>query len=136
MVWTALFNDNSTLCQYDDQSREVQFKKVLDRLHDLKVLSIHEGKFKYTVSLSDGMFTINGIHMYILDTCIYPLNELENIRPIYFERWQQDFEIPAGQSLGQKLLFTAIGFQCNYRGRNIQRYLEVYHSGDCMVRYK
>jgi hypothetical protein len=136
MIWHATFKDGSSLCQYDDQKREVQFRKVLDRLTDLKTFSISWGKYAYTVSLSDGMFTIKNIHMYILDTNIYPPNELENIRPIYFERWQQDFEIPAGRSLGQKLLFTALGFQALCKGKNVKRYLEVYHSGDVKVREK
>jgi len=131
--WHAVF-DNSVLNQYDDQGNEIQFRRVLDRIKDLKSLSIHLGERLYTVSLLDGMFNVEDKCMYILDTNKYPPDKLENIRPIYFERWQQDFNAVSGQPAGQKLLFVALGFQCNYEGRNIKRYLEIYNSGDCKVR--
>ena len=134
-TWHALFHDGSTLNQFDDQGREILFRKVLDRIKDLKALSIRLGERLYVVSLVDGMFNIGGKCVYVLDTNKYPSEKLENIRPIYFERWQQDFST-GGQPLKHQRLFTAIGFQALFEGRNVKRYLEVYDSGDCKVREK
>lgn len=135
-TWHAVFKDNTTLNQYDDQGREVQFRKVLDRIKDLKSLSIRlPNKQIYTISLVDGMFNIGNKCVYILDTNIYPPEKLENIRPIYFERWQQDFNANR-QPLKHIHLFTAIGFQALFEGRNVKRYLELYDSGDYKVREK
>lgn len=134
-VWRVLFVDGSTLNQFDDKGREILFRRVLDRIKDLKSLSIRLGERLYVVSLLDGMFNIGGKCVYILDTNIYPPKKLENIRPIYFERWQQDFGAN-GQPLKHQRLFTAIGFQALFEGRNVKRYLEVYDSGDCKVREK
>lgn len=135
-TWHAVFKDNTTLNQYDDQGREVQFRKVLDRIKDLKSLSIRlPNKQIYTISLVDGMFNIENKCVYVLDTNIYPPKKLKNIRPIYFERWQQDFSAN-GRPLKHMHLFTAIGFQALFEGRNVKRYLEVYDSGDYKVREK
>ena len=138
--WRAEFNDDSHLNQFNDKGDEIQFQKVLDRIKDLKSLSVSQvesciEKF-YRVSLLDGMFVIEGRCIYILDTNIYPLKELKNIRPIYFERWKHDFSATSGKSLGKMRLFTAVGFQANFKGKNVKRYLEVYPSGDCKVRNK
>lgn len=136
MSWHALFNDGTRLNQFNDSGVDITFQKVLDRLSDLRALSICLDEKLCTVSLSDGMFTVDGRHVYILDTDIYPPEQLENIRPIYFEREQADFNAASGKPLGQKLLFTAIGFQALFNGRNVKRYLEVYSSGDYKVREK
>jgi len=135
-----MFNDKSRLEQYDKDGNEIPFGKVKERFKDLRSLSISQvercmEKF-YMVSLLDGMFHIDGRCMYLLDTNTYPLKELKNIRPIYFERWLQDFSATSGKPLQHKRLFTAIGFQCNFKGKNVKRYLEVYPSGDCKVRDK
>ena len=135
-LWRALFQDNSTLNQYDDQGRIIQFGKVKERFNELKAFSIRlQDENVYMVSMVDGMFTIRGMCIYMLDTKIYPSEKLENIRPIYFERCQADFGTN-GQPTRQARLFTAIGFQAIFEGRNVKRYLEVYDSGDCKVREK
>ncbi len=134
-IWHALFSDDSTLNQYDDQGRIIQFGKVKERFDDLKALSISVRDNIYSVSMADGMFNIRGLCIYILDMNIYPPEKLENIRPIYFERCQADFGTN-GQPTMQRRLFTAIGFQALFEGRNVKRYLAVYDSGDCNVREK
>jgi len=132
--WHATFRDGSRLDQFDNNGNEIPFGAVKKRFNELRTLSIRLGERLYVVSLLDGMFNVGGKCIYILDTDIYPPDKLKNIRPIYFERWQQDFNTANGQSLGQKLLFTSIGFQATFEGKNIKRYLEVYNSGDCKVR--
>ena len=135
-IWHAIFRDDSTINQYDDKGNEVLFRTVLDHKADLKSLSIRLGERLYVVSLLDGMFNVGGLCMYILDTNKYPPNKLTDIRPIYFETWQQDFSATSNKSMGQKLLYTSIGFQATFEGRNVKRFLEVYDSGDCKVREK
>ncbi len=134
--WHAVFRDGSRLDQFDNDGNEISFGAVKKRFNDLKALSIHLGERLYTVSLLDGMFNVGGKCMYVLDTNIYPPDKLENIRPIYFERWQQDFSVTSGQPLGQRRLFVTIGFQATFEGKNVKRYLEVYDSGDCKIREK
>ncbi len=138
--WHALFNDKSRLEQYDKDGNEIPFGKVKERFKDLKSLSISQVEnqifVRYEISLLDGMFSIDGRCIYLLDTNIYPLKELKNIRPIYFERWKHDFSATSGKQLGQQRLFTAVGFQANFKGKNVKRYLEIYPSGDCKVREK
>ncbi len=134
--WHAGFRDGSRLDQFDKNGNEILFGAVKNRFNELKVLSISQGEIQYTVSLLDGMFSIGGKCLYVLDTNIYPPEKLENIRPIYFERWKHDFSASGGHQLKKEHLFTAIGFQANYNGRNIKRYLEIYPSGDCKIREK
>ena len=134
--WHAIFRDGSRLSRFNKDGNEIPFGAVKKRFNSLKALSIHLGEQTYTVSLLDGMFNVGGKCMYILDTNIYPPDKLKNIRPIYFERWQQDFNVANGQPSGQKRLFVALGFQAMFEGKNVKRYLEVYDSGDCKVREK
>lgn len=134
--WHAVFRDGSSLDQFDKDGNEISFGGVKKRFNELRALSIRLEERQYIVSLLDGMFNIGGKCIYVLDTNKYPPDKLENIRPIYFERWQQDFNATSGQPLGQKRLFVAIGFQAIFEGRNVKRYLEVYDSGDCKVREK
>lgn len=134
--WHAIFRDGSRLDQFDKDGNEILFGAVKKRFNELKALSIRLGERLYAVSLLDGMFTINGMHTYILDTKLYPPNQLKNIRPIYFETWRHDFNAQNGQPIGERRLYIAIGFQCNFEGKNVKRYLEVYDSGDVKVREK
>ena len=134
--WHAIFRDGSRLDQFNKDGNEISFGAVKKRFGDLRALSIRLDKRLYTVSLLDGMFNIGGKCIYVLDTNIYPPNKLKNIRPIYFERWQHDFSATSGQPLGYRRLFTAIGFQAMFKGKNVKRYLEVYDSGDVKIREK
>ena len=134
--WHAVFRDGSRLDQFDKDGNEISFGAVKKRFNDLRALSIRLGERLYTVSLLDGMFNIGGKCMYVLDTNIYSPDKLTNIRPIYFETWRQDFNVVSGQPQGHSRLFTALGFQAIFKGKNVKRYLEVYDSGDCKVREK
>lgn len=134
MAWHALFIDGSDLSQFNKNGNEIPFGEVIKKVKELRALSIHLKERQYVVSLLDGMFNIENKCIYILDTNKYPPKELKNIRPIYFERWQQDFNVSTRQPSGQKLLFTALGFQAIFEGKNIKRYLEIYQSGDIKVR--
>jgi len=134
VTWHAIFRDGSRLDQINTDGNKILFGEVKKRFNELKALSIRLEERQYTVSLLDGMFTVGDKCMYVLDTNTYPPDQLKNIRPIYFESWQQDFA-SSGKSVGKSQhLFTAIGFQALFNGKNVKRYLEVYESGDCKVR--
>lgn len=134
--WKAFFHDHSCLNQFNADGKEVLFGKVMERVDDLKALSIHlSGGQVYEVSLVDGSFNINGIQIFILDPLIYSPNKLENIRPIYFQRRSTTIGVATNKSTGpEAVLFTAIGFQCNLNGRNIKRFLAVFSDGHIEVR--
>ena len=136
MSWHAKFADGSTLSQYKDGT-ELSFSHVLKHPSTLEVFTIILNGKSYTVSLKDGMFTIDGTHIFILDTNKYPPNQLKNIRVIYYINERTDFVVnsmtPAGPS---KFNHLKIGFQCLFNGKNVKRYLEIYASGDYIVREK
>lgn len=136
MTWKAYFNDDSVLNQFEND-KEIQFGEVLDRLHDLRALAISLPGRHYEVSFVDCSFNINGVQIHILDPTIYPPEQLKNIRPIYFKRRSANLNVTPGTGIGEvRTEFTAIGFQANFDGRNIKRFLAVFEDGHIEVREK
>ena len=134
-TWYAKFADGSTLSQFNKDGIELSFKHVLEYSSALEVFTVVlEGKL-YSVSLKAGMCTIDGTHIFILDPNKYPPTQLENVRVIYFINEQVDFAVNDMTQIGQtKFVHLKLGFQANFEGRNVKRYLEVYASGDFIVR--
>lgn len=136
-IWHAKFADGSTLKQFNKDGTELSFRKVLECSTALKVFTVDLNGKLYSISLKDGMLTINGRHIFILDTNKYPPNQLKNIRIIYFVNEQTDFIINSMTSVGPaKFNHLKLGFQCNFNGKNVKRFLEIYVSGDYIVREK
>jgi len=136
ITWKAYFNDHTPLRQFDADGNETPFSKVMEKVDDLKALSISlPGGYSYEVSLVDCSFTINGVQVYILDPTIYPPNKLTNIRPIYFRRCSANINIATNKSTSDtSVTFTAIGFQAIFEGCNIKRFLAVFDDGHIEVR--
>jgi len=135
-TWHAKFADGSILSQYKDGT-ELSFSHVLKHPSALEIFTIILNGKSYTVSLKDGMFTIDGVHVFILDTNKYPPNQLKNIRVIYYINERTDFVVNSITPVGpSKFNHLKIGFQALFKGKNVKRYLEVYSSGDFIVREK
>jgi len=136
MQWRAEFKNSSTLFQYDEQGREILFKKVIDRASDLKSLSILVDKNRaYTVSLQDSHFSIfvNGIIINFFAHDINP-KELKNIRYIYFIRESSKFSTKTLEQISPtKQHFWALGFQAIYKNSNIKRILHIYPNGEFTI---
>lgn len=135
-IWHAKFADGSILSQYKDGT-ELSFSHILKHPSTLEVFTVILNEKPYRVSLKDGMFTIDGRHIFILDTNKYPPSQLENIRIIYYINERTDFVVnsitPSGPS---RFNYLKLGFQALFNGKNVKRYLEIYTSGDFIVREK
>lgn len=141
-MWKAVFNDGSELMEYDSRGREILFKAVMDRVAELKTLSIELSSTKiFTVSMRDSRFTvnINGISnkFYGIDIEKYDVTQLQNIRPIYFIRERVDFRVNNSRMYAgtpPQITFTALGFQANYVGKNIKCYLSIFPDGEYIIK--
>jgi len=135
-MWQAKFSDGNVLNEFNG-NREVLFGKVLERLDDLESLSIILEDKIFTVRMTDGRFSssINGNinHFFASDVDI---TALTNIRPIYFIRETVKLTMHANalSSNGpSNINFTALGFQANYNGCNIKRYLAILPDGAFVI---
>jgi hypothetical protein len=125
--WQAEFVNGETLSQYDENNKERLFKCVLDRIKELKTLSVIINNTVYKIDLTNTKFTINFVSCYLID--INP-DELENIRPIYFIREQVSLNLnETDKQHTPATLFTALGFQANYNGRNVKRVIAIFNNG-------
>jgi len=139
-MWKAQFSNGDVLEQFDQKGREVLFQKVLDRLDDLKNLSVILNGRTYTVRIMDGRFSIANKgevhHFFALDGDVTNLN---HIRPIYFVRETIDFstqgKVPIALGSPQ-VNFVAIGFQASLNGRNVKRYLAIFPNNTFVVKDK
>lgn len=137
-MWQAKFSDGEVLNEFNDKGQEILFSQVLERLDNLESLSIILGDKMFTVRMLDGRFSsnINGDvnHFFASDVDI---TALTNIRPIYFVRETIQIGIHANvlSSEGPPAVnFTALGFQANFNGCNIKRYLAILPNGSFVVR--
>jgi len=142
-MWKAEFIDGSILEEFDKFGKEVPFSKVMDRVNELKTFSIVLASSKiFTIRFRDGRFTVTidgkDSHFYGFDIEKYDVTKLTNIRPIYFVRETVNFQINAGPGVHAGTLprvnFTALGFQANYNGKNLKRYLAIYPDGKYIIR--
>ena len=139
-MWIAKFSNGEVLNEFDDTGQEILFSKVLKRLKDLESLSISLEDKIFTVRMADGRFSsnINGDinHFFAVDVDI---NTLTNIRPIYFVRETIKLAIQANALFSEStdapyVHFTALGFQANFNGQNITRYLAIFPNGTYILK--
>ena len=137
-MWQAKFSNGEVLSEFNDEGQEILFGQVLERLDDLESLSIILGNKMFTVRMSDGRFSSdinNGEnHFFASDVDI---TALTNIRPIYFVRETVQIGTHANilSSGGSPAVnFTALGFQANFNGHNIKRYLAILPNGSFVIR--
>jgi hypothetical protein len=139
-MWKAEFNDNTILQEIDELGRERSFGDVLKRVTELTKLAIIMGNKQYSVKLNDGKFSIltgeASNDFYTLDTDVYNIDTLENIRPIYFVRETVKLSTSGSNGKGEncKVNFVALGFQASYNGKNIKRYLAIFPDGQFIVK--
>jgi len=137
-MWRAEFNDNTFLDEFDSKGNEILFGNVLKRLNDLKVLSIILGNKIFSVRMRDGLFSISSNkesnQFFVLDNETYNENTLENMRPIYFVRETVNFTLQCTQVGPTRTNFVALGFQANYKGKNIKRYLAIFPTGNFIIK--
>ena len=137
-MWQATFSNGEVLNESNAEGQEILFGKVLKRLDDLESLSIILDNKIFTVRMADGRFStsINGDtnHFFASDVDI---TSLTNIRPIYFirETVQITAHVNALFSKGPPSVnFIALGFQANFNGQNIKRYLAILPNGAFVIR--
>lgn len=139
-MWKAQFNNDEVLEEFDVNGQEISFRKVLDRLDNLKNLSIVLEDKIYIVRMSDGRFSTifkgEKHHFFALDADVV---DLKCIRPIYFVRETINFgtqgNVPI--TLGPpKVNFVALGFQANLNGHNVKRYLTIFPDGTYVIKDK
>lgn len=143
-MWKAVFEDGTTLEEYNKFGQEILFAEVMKRVDSLVTLTIILSSTKtFTVRLKDGRFTtmVDGVenHFYGFDVTQYDVSAFTNIRPIYFVRETVDFHInqgPAGAVHGSapRVNFVALGFQANYQGKSFKRYLAIYPDGKYWIK--
>ncbi len=138
-MWQAKFSGGEIFNEFNDKGQEILFNKVLKRRDDLESLYIIlEGKI-LTVRMIDGRFSFscnNGDvnHFFASDVDI---TALKNIRPIYFVRETIQLAVHAGVLSSEDppaINFTALGFQANFNGCNIKRYLAIFPNGSYVIR--
>ena len=139
-MWKAQFSNGEVLKEFDKNGQEIPFRKVLDRLDDLKNLSIVVGDNIYMVRMSDGRFSTifkgKEHHFFALDADAV---DLKSIRPIYFVRETVNFGTQANipVTLGPpRVNFIALGFQANLNGHNVKRYLTIFPDETFVIKDK
>ncbi len=136
-MWRAQFSNEDILEEFDKEGQEILFRKVLDRLDDLKNLSIVLENRVYTVRMADGRFSIvidgKEGHFFALDV---DAADLKHIRPIYFVRETINFNVQRGPLGPPKANFVAVGFQANLNGCNVKRYLEIFPDTTFLIKDK
>lgn len=137
-MWRAKFSDGEVLNEFNSKGQEILFGKVLERLNVLESLSIILGDKIFTVRMADGKFSsnLNGDenHFFASDVDI---TALTNIRPIYFIRETVQLAVHANVLFSEGLPtvnFIALGFQANFNGHNIKRYLAILPNGSFVIR--
>jgi len=132
-MWLAKFKNGKVICQFDDQGKEVPFRKVLDCGDELESFTITFASTQCSVNLIDGIFTVTQkkgapIRIYALDSDLYNKPTEFKYRLIYFQRCVEQISIGASSRSG--VLFTAVGWQTNNKnGKNIKRILKI-HAND------
>lgn len=137
-MWQAKFSGNEVLNGLDADDNEVLFSKVLKRLDDLESLSICLKDKTFTVRMVDGRFSsnINGTENHFFASGV-DITALTNIRPIYFVRETVLLAVHANalSSEGPPAVnFTALGFQANFKGHNVTRYLAIFPNGTFVIK--
>ena len=128
-MWQAKFSDGEVLNEITSEGKEILFSNVLKRLDDLESLSIILGDTMFTVRMLDGRFSssINNDTKHFFASGV-DISSLTSIRPIYFVRETIKFAVHANALSANgpaNVRFTALGFQANFKGRNIKRYLAI-----------
>jgi len=137
-MWQAKFSNGEVLNELDGDGQEVLFGKVLKNLNNLESLSIVLGDKTFTVRMSDGRFStdINGDINYFFASDV-DIDALKNIRPIYFVRETIELAVHANALSSEdspSVVFTALGFQANFNGCNVTRYLAILPNGSFVIR--
>lgn len=139
-MWKAQFNNDEVLEEFDVNGQEISFRKVLDRLDNLKNLSIVLEDKIYIVRMSDGRFSTifkgENHHFFALDADVV---DLKCIRPIYFVRETINFSTQGKVPLAlgpPRVNFVALGFQANLNGHNVKRYLTIFPDGTYVIKDK
>lgn len=140
-MWQAKFSNGEVLNEVDAENHEVLFSEVLKRSDTLESLSIILEDKIFTVRMSDGRFSIsiNGDvnHFFAVDAVT---TSLSNIRPIYFVRevvyLMTRVDTGLSQSSSPNINFIALGFQANFEGRNVKRYLAIFPNGTFVIKDK
>ena len=114
-MWQVQLNDDSIISEFDEQGNEHLFKEVLDRLSDVKILSLYWESKVASVDLTDGSFLINGEKISFNGIS----NRTEPYRLIYFKRVQKTFNIP------EPNIKYYLGYQITIDGVNYQRLLQI-----------
>ena len=114
-MWQVQLNDDSIISEFDEQGNEHLFKEVLDRLSDVKILSLYWESKVASVDLTDGSFLINGEKVSFNGIS----NRTEPYRLIYFKRVQKTFNIP------EPNIKYYLGYQITIDGVNYQRLLQI-----------
>ncbi|MEA3342180.1 MAG: hypothetical protein U9R15_19620 [Chloroflexota bacterium] len=126
-MWKAEFSNGDILNSIDKNGKEILFKKILDRLDELKNLSVILKDRVYAVRMVDGRFTtiINGIVTNFFALGI-DADILTNIRPIYFINETVHLGTGKNGRAIPQINFVALGFQANLNGQSIKRYLKIF----------
>ena len=137
-MWQAKFSNGDIIKELNTQGQEISFGKILARLDDLESLSILLENRIFTVRMADGRFSsnINGDENHFFASDI-DITALTNIRPIYFVRETVELAVHAHVLFSggpPTANFTALGFQANFNGRNIKRYLAILPNGSFVIR--
>lgn len=112
-AWEAVYNDGSTLKQFNDDGSENSFGDInQDELFEFRLF--HDGRV-LSLFLPTGTFGLNG---FLYNTDVSNLDV--NYRLIHFARRQKSL----GPRGGDKSKYF-VGFQITKEGRNQQRMIEV-----------
>lgn len=120
-MWTAIYNDNSSLKQFELDGKENPFGAIDQSKLDRFIVA---NKFYETiVNLKTGEIKVNGIK---LDFCYTPCL---NYRLIYFRRNRQ-FLGPHLEKIGEPKVNEHVGWQSTIPGRdgpiNVKRIIGLY----------
>lgn len=131
--WKARFKNQHMLNQFDSQGREILFKEVLERQNDLEIFELVEDGKVYQINLNTGMFTINGIEIFLIteQELGTPLRDA-HYRIIYYKRMQTNFTV---QKLEKPKVFCyLLGWQTTVNGKNFQRILQIFPDGKLFLK--
>jgi len=135
LKWRAYFRNQHVLEQYSDSGKERLFREVLDRQNELERLELVEDGKIYSINLLDGSFYITGVRLNLITEAELgiPLRNAK-YRIIYYKRVQREV---SGVNVGSpKIICYLLGWQSTANGKNIQRILQIYPTGEIFLQTK
>jgi len=139
LIWTAIFNDNTIINQYDDpkeQKIEHAFKEVLnkqDKLEKFLLVNINTNT-SYNLNLKNGTIniTLNNQEQLITDDDML-LDKKYKYRLIYFRRVTKDFT-PQLVQIGNSKIEYFLGYQyLDENNKNHKHLLKINKDGRLLI---